>query len=124
MLNPIEFTEENFNKLCRKYLRTKFQLLLGVTRAESEKSGVSFDITVDDLEFPRYCEVLGIELDYLKDSKGPAENSPSMDRIVPEKGYTKGNVKIISQKANRMKQNCSYSDAVLIAEYIKQNSIT
>lgn len=122
MLNPIKFTEENFEKVCRRYLRTKFQLLLGVTKNECEKCGIPFEISVDDLEFPSVCEVFGIELDYMKENKGPADNSPSLDRIIPSKGYVKGNVKIISQKANRMKQNCSYDDAISVARYIKLNT--
>jgi hypothetical protein len=32
-------------------------------------------------------------------------NSPSLDRIVPEVGYIDGNVRVISDRANRLKSN-------------------
>jgi hypothetical protein len=32
-----------------------------------------------------------------------SDNSPSLDRLVPEKGYVAGNVRVISDKANRLK---------------------
>ena len=41
-------------------------------------------------------------------SKGkPSEGSPSLDRIIPEKGYVKGNVIIVSHKANTIKSDAS-----------------
>jgi hypothetical protein len=49
---------------------------------------------------PSVCPVLGIPI-VLGEQR--SENSPSLDRITPELGYVPGNVRVISDKANRLK---------------------
>lgn len=53
---------------------------------------------------PKYCPVLEIKLDIMgRDIKdGGGNNAPSIDKIIPRKGYVKGNIQIISFQANRM----------------------
>ena len=56
------------------------------------------------------CELLNIPLNW---NDGPRDkNTPSLDRIIPELGYVKGNVKIISNLANTMK-NCASAQELL-----------
>ncbi len=60
------------------------------------------------LKFPTHCIITGIELDYDYNKKrvnGGGDNAPSYDRIIPEKGYVEGNVRIVSQFGNRMLNN-------------------
>ena len=47
------------------------------------------------------------------------ENSPSLDRIDPGKGYVKGNVQVISMQANRMKNDGSIEELLLLSKWIK-----
>ena len=56
-------------------------------------------------EYPKVCPVFGIDLDW--GMNGLNGNSPSLDRIDPTKGYVKGNVMMMSDLANRMKQNAT-----------------
>jgi hypothetical protein len=62
-----------------------------------------WNIDFGDIEFPDVCPVLGIELDYT--ATRVKDNSVSFDRIDPSKGYVKGNVAIISFRANRLKSD-------------------
>jgi hypothetical protein len=78
--------------------------------------GVEFSVDFGDLIFPTHCPVLGIELDYF--ANGREENSPSFDRIDPKKGYIKGNVAIISWRANRIKNDGTAEEHQLIADFI------
>ena len=48
------------------------------------------------------CPVLGIPLDYNK-SDQPAADSPSIDKIVPERRYVLANIAVISYRASRIK---------------------
>jgi hypothetical protein len=45
-------------------------------------------------------------------------NSPSIDRIDPERGYVKGNIKIISFRANQIKSDASHQELKLVAAYV------
>jgi hypothetical protein len=50
------------------------------------------------------CPILGIDLVW--DNSGPvAHGSPSLDRIDNKQGYIKGNVQIISHRANGLKRD-------------------
>lgn len=74
-------------------------------RVRAKKYNVPINITVDDmidLAVP-LCPVLGIPLDYGGDIK--SDNSPTLDRFVPALGYVRGNISVMSDKANRIKNN-------------------
>ena len=102
-------TDEKFFSLCRyKFNRKKAQVRLNST--------YEWDLTFKDLEWNRVCPVLGLELDYTLTSR--AENSPSFDRIDPTKGYVKGNVIIISWRANRIKNDGTLEDFKKIVDYL------
>jgi hypothetical protein len=77
-----------------------------------------FTVEFGDIEFPRYCPILGIELDYF--AQGRNENSPSFDRINPNLGYIKGNVAVISWRANRIKNDGTAEEHEKIAQFIRQ----
>jgi hypothetical protein len=93
--------------------------LLIECRTRAKKRGVAFDLTADDLVIPKVCPVLGIELGVA--AKTHAQNSPSVDRIDPSQGYIKGNIAIISWKANRLKSDCDDPEVFeAIAAYIRR----
>jgi hypothetical protein len=76
-----------------------------------------FDLSVEDLVVPEVCPILGMKLLW---SDGPRkENSPSLDRSIPELGYVKENVHIISWRANRIKNNATPEELIAIAEYME-----
>ena len=62
--------------------------------------GLPFSITMQAIVIPPVCPVLGIPI-VLGEQR--SENSPSLDRITPRLGYVPGNVRVISDKANRLK---------------------
>lgn len=48
------------------------------------------------------------------------DNSYSLDRIDPNKGYIKGNIWVISLRANRIKNDATVSELRMIADAIEQ----
>jgi len=60
------------------------------------------------IEYLKVCPVLKIKLDWgMSGRTGDRTKSPSLDRIDSTKGYIKGNVRIISNLANSMKNNAT-----------------
>lgn len=71
---------------------------------------------------PNRCPVFKLELAWgygaTKTVGHPAENSPSLDRIVPELGYIKGNVAWLSNKANVIKSSADEKDLYAVADWL------
>lgn len=87
-------------------------------KSRAQKRGIPFDIEVIDILIPKVCPVLGLEL-ALNFKQGGGKNSPSLDRIVPELGYVKGNVQVLSSLANAMKSDASKEQLLQFADWIK-----
>lgn len=45
---------------------------------------------------------------------------PTLDRVIPSLGYVRGNVQVISMRANRLKQDASLDEVLAIADYIRR----
>ena len=78
-----------------------------------------WNIEFGDIEFPTHCPVLGIELDYLTEEGVRNEHSVSFDRVDPSKGYVKGNVIVMSWRANRIKNDGTSQEHQLIADFMR-----
>lgn len=83
----------------------------------ANKQGVPFDLEPEDIVFPDYCPVLGIRLRFTRG--GRTNNTPSIDRIIPEKGYVKGNIMVISWRANRLKNDATLEELKKLVEYME-----
>ena len=105
------YTEEEFQKRKSELFMAKMRTAI------SHK--IPFDIRIDDLVWPSYCPVLGYELDYSKKPRGAVHNATAtFDSVDPTLGYVKGNVRIISWKANRLKNDGTAEEFRKIAAYI------
>lgn len=89
--------------------------LYGV-KERARRSNIFYDLEHTDIVVPDVCPVFKMPLD--TKSKDWA---PSLDRLVPDKGYTKDNVRVISIKANRIKSNATAAELRAIADYIDLN---
>jgi hypothetical protein len=50
------------------------------------------------------------------------DNQPSLDRVIPALGYVPGNVRVISFRANRLKQDATAEEVAAILDYIRDNA--
>ena len=85
-------------------------------KANATRVGWEWDLDFGDLEWPTHCPILGLELDYFAESR--KEESPSFDKLDPSKGYVRGNVRVMSWRANRIKNNGTAEEHRKIAEYL------
>ena len=87
-------------------------------KQRAKKLGVRFDLKLEDIQIPKFCPVLGIELKPNKEMSG--DSSPSVDRIHPERGYVKGNIQIISQRANQIKSDSTIEELEKLLNHMRQ----
>jgi hypothetical protein len=88
-----------------------------LAKARATKFNLPFALTQDMLVVPVVCPILGIPLAH--GVKKFTDNSPSLDRIKPEKGYVTGNVQVISMLANRIKTNATTEQIRKVADYLE-----
>ena len=101
--------DKKFAAVCKAKYRVKKHQVIA-------KSPHEWDIEFKDIIWNTRCPILDIELDYF--STTACDNSPSFDRIDNTKGYVKGNVIIISWRANRLKNNGTKEDFEKILKYL------
>ncbi len=104
--------------VCRQP-KLKYALVSGAKRRARQK-GLDFSLAVSDLEWPERCPVLDVPLDYMGRRGKYNPNSPSLDRIIPERGYVKGNVVVISVRANTIKNNATVEELRRIAKWLEE----
>jgi hypothetical protein len=106
-----EENKETIREKGREYYRRKPEnRMLNRARARAKKQGLEFNLTEEDIKIPTKCPLLGIELFVAEGRKSVKDNSASLDRIDSSKGYVKGNVWVISHKANTMKSNATLEE--------------
>ena len=94
------------------------EYLVNHARIRAKKLNLAFNLTADDIVIPEFCPVLGMRLEWTRKQRAAANrSSPSIDRIVPQLGYVRGNIKIISNRANHLKNNATPDELIRVANY-------
>ena len=108
-------------KICRKPLSTnQWQKttheykIWSRTKSRAKLKGLEFNITVQDIVIPDVCPVFNVPFD-----SNSLDFTASIDRIDSSKGYTKENIQIISNKANRIKSNATKEEILKVLNYMK-----
>lgn len=92
-------------------------------RSRAKRNEIEFDLTPEDIQIPDVCPVLGIPIDIDTQGHGKTlDNAPSVDRIDPNKGYTKDNIIVVSWRANNLKANGTIEEFEKLLKWMKQNA--
>lgn len=67
---------------------------------------VPFELEVEDVIIPESCPIFNKPFEPV----GSGPYSASLDRIIPSKGYVKGNIRVLSLLANQMKWNATQEE--------------
>lgn len=100
---------EHQKKYYREWTaKNKPAKMVADAKQRAKLKGLPFDIEASDITIPEKCPVLGIKL---VSGKGKQQDSsPTLERLKPELGYVKGNVIVVSAKANRMRNSGSAAE--------------
>ena len=83
--------------------RSQARRLYDSAKSRATLKGREFDIELSDVIIPQLCPVFGTPM-----------KQPSIDRIDSNKGYIKGNVRVISRRANVLKNNATVAEMRLV----------
>jgi len=101
----LEYAREYKRNQSKRHRRSNpEQRLLAGAKTRAFETMLSFNIDIEDIVIPLLCPILQVPMVI------GGRYAPSLDRIFPEKGYTKGNVWVISRKANVMKNDATLDE--------------
>jgi hypothetical protein len=123
--------KDNYQTTCKmccsvvneKYKKTKTGHLvqyLSTIKWRAKTKNIPFDL---DLEYlisvtTDKCPVFGFDFFWGRMGKNDRKSRPSLDRIIPELGYIKGNVVFISNWANIIKQDATEKELYAVANWL------
>jgi hypothetical protein len=88
-------------------------------KKRAKEKGLEFDIELSDISIPEVCPILGTALQRERGSLTTTGCSPSLDRKDNSLGYVKGNVWVISHRANRLKPDATIEELEALLEFLK-----
>ena len=80
---------------------------------------LDFDITVEDIIIPQFCPLLNIPITHQTGLGKRTDGSPSLDRIDNRFGYVRGNILVISWRANFLKSDASLQELQLLTKNLE-----
>lgn len=116
------YKEKKYKKKRESRLRNVKHYMWKKAKDRAIKNNWDFDIEESDIVILEVCPILEVPLQW--GTKGNYEYSPSLDRIDTTKGYIKGNVWVISKKANSMKNSATFDELQLFCRNILRYSLT
>jgi hypothetical protein len=114
-----EKNKERISEAGKKSRSSNYEqhLLSSVKNRCKNRTGIECSITLEDIVIPEMCPYLNIPLTRIQ-GQGKVWSNASVDRIDPSKGYVKGNIQIISNKANMMKHNATHEELITFAKNV------
>lgn len=99
-----------------KRLETYEGAILASAKYRAKKKHLEFNLELSDIIIPEYCPILKVRLSH--GERGNYRYTPSIDRLDNTKGYVKGNIRIISMQANKMKSDSTNEELRIFSNNI------
>lgn len=108
-------------KRRRESERGRLIALINGAKNRAKTKGLDYDLTIEwaTESLPTTCPVLGIPLSWGTSSF--MGSSPSIDRLLPERGYLMENCRIISLRANTIKTDATIEEFRAVLRYMEEN---
>lgn len=98
---------------------TKEYIMWASAKSRAKRDKLPFDIELSDIVIPEYCPVLPyLRLD--KTHTVVRMDSPTLDKLIPELGYVKSNIRVISHRANSIKSNATHQEILAVAQWLER----
>ena len=119
-LNDEYRAQENLKNIETRHLNKEslIKQLIRSAKQRAQNKNLDFNIEPSDITLPETCPLLEIPLDSHYGSA--QDNSYSIDRIDSTKGYIKGNVWVISKRANTLKNNATLEELSLLVKNLSK----
>lgn len=104
-------------KLNNDWKENAAKLLYKNIKSRCKRTGREFSIDLEDIKIPEKCPVFGFDLK--REDKKTWMFAPSVDRIDSSKGYIKGNVTVVSRRANILKRDATLEELEQLLNYYK-----
>lgn len=102
-------------------LRSTTAKLLRASKSRAKACDLPHDISEEDIIIPDTCPICDT-LMAPSSKRGGTSASPTLDKVVPELGYVKGNIAVICKLCNSTKGSGSAELHRRIADYIESFS--
>lgn len=117
-----DYRKKNWNRIIQRERRNreKFpeRFLVYHARRRAKAKGLPFDLKATDFKIPKRCPVLGIPL---KLGTGCFwAFSPTLDRLVLERGYVKDNILVVSFRANEIRGNATLKELKQVYNFYRK----
>lgn len=114
-----------FNVICKecrkpnskenyKNQTLEYKLWYRAKRRAKEKN-VPFNIEISDIVIPNECPIFKTKF-----IERNHKTCASIDRVIPSLGYIKGNIQIISNRANMIKGDATADEVKMVYEWLKE----
>jgi len=108
--------------LKQRRLDNPVRYMINHLRGQAKVKGVHFDLDESDLlaVWVDTCPVFGMKLQF---NRNRADDSISVDRRDNTKGYIRGNVMVMSWKANRLKSDATIEDLDRLVRFMRSEEV-
>jgi len=133
-LNEFQIYQKNITYVCNKcssfisgknskkrHFKNPARRIFTQAKKRAKLNNLDFDIELLDIIVPKFCPVLGLKLEPANHHAN--NNSPTLDRINSKLGYVKGNIRVISWRANKLKNDGVLEEFECIVKYMKDNGV-
>ena len=100
-------SKENYKNSSNEYK------MWNAAKHRAKKKGIEFTLELKDIVIPEICPVFGTKF------VSNTEYTASLDRFDSKLGYTKENTRVISYRANMLKNNATIEELQDVIEYMQ-----
>lgn len=134
LVRPTKFLTDDARSMIRAHRRNIISLLEAgreesacpvrqcgglAAKTRAKRDGIPFDISSKDIKKPVRCPIFRIRLNCNGTGRGygAKPDVSSLDRIRPAKGYVRGNVQVVSWRANRAKSHLTPEELIRMSAF-------